>query len=361
MLSLIEIHESNRNMWDREIAKFENVHPLNAFAWGKARSIDGWFPKYIMAKSGGSTVGAVMLLTKRIPFSGISIMYAPRGPLFELSDREAFRSLLSMIRDEAIKQKAIFVRIDPNILENDMLNRADPFVEEGLIHLAQRWTFWNTPRDVYRIDLTRSSSAEELFSTLDRQARKAVRKARKQGVVIKRATSLTELNMFYNIFKQFSIDKGFLSRGYAYQKCLWDEFISKGNGELFVAVYQGHIIGGLLCLIFGQKCLAMHMSTPHEYSNLRTNDACVWEAIKSAKEKGCQWFSFRGVGTTPTQERFKRKFGPEIVSLVGYYDLPLYPWIYRLFNFGEFEILPRVWTGLMKARRLSKSITDQNN
>jgi len=360
MVSVTQIDEARRDFWDAEIAKFENAHPLNAYGWGKVRAIDGWAPTYLMAKRENKITGAVMLLTKTIPLLGLSIMYAPRGPVFELSDTETLRTLLSRIRKEAIRHNAIFLRIDPSIRESDLAKHSDVFAEEGFIHLTHRWTFWNTPRDVYRIDLTKSPNAKELFNTLDRQARKAVRKAEKQGILIRKAISLIELNVFYDIFKQFSVDKGFMSRKYEYQKCLWDEFISRGNGELFLAIYQQHIIGGLLILSFGRKCLAMHMGTPNRFSHLRTNDACVWEAIKWAKERNCQWFSFRGVGATPTQERFKRKFGPEVVSLVGYYDLPFCPWIYRFFSFGEFQVLPRIWPVLMSIRRKAKRLAMQS-
>lgn len=356
MVSVIEIEQTNRDYWDKEVAKLDKVHPLNAFGWGKVRSIDRWTPTYLMAKRGDSIVGAVMLLRKRIPFLGVSIMYTPRGPLFELSDIKTLKRLLLTIRTEARREHAIFVRIDPNIAENEMLKQPDIFVEEGFIHLRHRWTFWNTPRDVYRIDLTRANNEEELFMTLDRQARKAVRKAKKQEVFIKKATSQNQLNSFYRVFREFTVAKGFICRRYEYQRALWDEFVSKGNGELFLSMYQGQIIGGLLCLIFGRKCLAMHMGTLSNYGHLRTNDACVWEAMKSAKEKGCQWFSFRAVGSTPTQERFKRKFGPQIVSLIGYYDLPLHHGLYRLFSFVEFQILPRIWSPLMQIRRMSKSL-----
>ena len=358
MISVIEINESDRNYWDREIAKFENVHPLNAFGWGKVRSIDGWSPTYLMAKKGDSITGAVMLLTKRIPLIGLSIMYAPRGPVYDLHDNETLKTLLNRIRMEARKSHAIFLRIDPNISEEAMLNTRDPFLQEGFVHLAHRWSFWNAPRDVFRIDLTKAGTEDQLFKTLDRQARKAVRKSRKQGVTVRHATSMEEFNIFFRIFKEFSTQRGFMSRDYAYQKSLWGEFITRGNGRLFLAIYQGQIVGGLLCLIFGQKCLAMHMGTPNEYQHLRTNDAYVWEAIRSVKENNCRWFSFRGVGSSASESRFKRKFGPEAVYLVGYYDLAFYPLLHHLFCTFEFKIVPRVMTMLMYLRKKYKDLSE---
>jgi lipid II:glycine glycyltransferase (peptidoglycan interpeptide bridge formation enzyme) len=358
MLSIIEIDEHRRDYWDREISRFESVHPLNAFGWGKVRAIDGWTPTYLMARKGDLVTGAVMILTKPIPLTGLSIMYAPRGPVFNPSDKETLKVLLESMRIKAKGKHAIFLRIDPNITEEMILKNGDSFVEHGVIHLKHRWTFWNTPRDVYRIDLTKVRTEDELFKTLDRQARKAVRKSRKQGVTVRHATSLNELDIFYKFFKEFTVEKGFMSRGYAYQKSLWEEYIMRGNGKLFIAVYENQIVGGLICLIFGKKCLAMHMGTPYQYQHLRSNDAYIWESIKWAKKKGCKWFSFRGVGSSSTEKRFKKKFGPEVVSLAGYYDLVFYPLLYRLFYTIEFEILPRIWHILMSFRKGYSKLTN---
>ena len=232
------------------------------------------------------------------------------------------------------------MRIDPNFSEKDMLNAGESFLNEGLVHLANRWSMWNAPRDVYRIDLTKAENKDTLFMSLDRQARKAVRKSRKQEVTIQHATLLSDFNIFCKIFKEFTSERGFMSRGYAYQKALWDEFVMPDNGKLFLAIYQGKIIGGLLCLVFGKKCLAMHMGTLLKHRHLRTNDAYVWEAIKWAKGISCSWFSFRGVGSSQTEKRFKKKFGPNEVALVGYYDLPFHPLLYSLFCKIEFELIP---------------------
>jgi lipid II:glycine glycyltransferase (peptidoglycan interpeptide bridge formation enzyme) len=142
-----------------------------------------------------------------------------------------------------------------------------------------------------------------------------------------------------------------MSRDYEYQRKLWDEYISKDRGRFFLAKYDGKIIGGLICVMFAKKCLAMHMGTPYKYQKLQTYYAYVWESIKWAKERDCIFYSFRGVGTTPTQEYFKSKFLPEIVSLVGYYDLPFRPFFYRLFYYGEFTLLPKAWSIIINLRK----------
>jgi lipid II:glycine glycyltransferase (peptidoglycan interpeptide bridge formation enzyme) len=350
-LRVEEIFDAERDYWDREVSRFENVHPLNAFGWGKVRAVDGWKPTYLMARKGDLVTGAVMILTRSLPFCGLSIMYAPRGPLFNPSDKATLEILLTSIRAKAKEKHAVFLRIDPNITEDSIFIDCDPFIEQGFIHLKQRWSYWNTPRDVYRIDLTKSATVDDVFKGIHSKTRNQVRRAEKLGVIIRPAESQNELESFYEIFKEFTVSRGFMSRGYAYQKSLWNEYIMRGNGKLFLAIHEDKIVGGLICFIFGNRCLDMHMGTPYQYQYLRTSNAYVWEAIKYAKERGCTWFSFRGVGSSPTQEKFKSKFGPDVVSLTGYYDFVFYPLLYRLFYMVEFEILPRIWPVLMSIRK----------
>lgn len=354
-MEVIILGENEREYWDVEISRFAMVHPLNAFGWGKVRAVDGWQPNYYMVRDGQKVSAMMMVLKKRLPFLGFSIMYAPKGPVWNPCDgHDSLKALFSRIRDDARKCRTIFMRIDPNLPEDTFEPSADPFVAEGFKHLEHRWSLWNSPRDVYRVDMTKVANADELFNTFDKDVRRCIRKAQNEGVTIRPAENLEDLKVFYEIFSKFSVGKGFMSRDLEYQVSLWEEFIAKGNGRLSLAIYKNEIIGGLLCFLFGKKCLAMHMGTPYEYHKLQTSYAYLWESIKWAKEKGCVWYSFRGIGSTPTQENFKRKFNPTAVRLIGYYDLPFKPFLYNIFIFCEYKVLHKHWHALMVIRKLQR-------
>ncbi len=350
MLYIRRIDDARKYYWDQEVQKFEMAHPLNAFGWGAVRSVDKWNPIYVVAEKEGLVSGMMMVLVKKIPYTPYSIMYSPKGPVWNFEDRETLEGLVSEAKRIGLEHNAIFLRIDPNIKEDAITKGQDPFEELGFIHLEQRWTFWNSPRDVYRIDLTKVDNADALFNAMDRDTRRCIRKAAKEGVSIEPATGKAQLERFYEIFSEHSMARGFMIRGYDYQSKLWDEYVEKGNGRLFLAMYKGEMIGGLISIQFARKHLAMHMGTPYRYQKLQSNYAYLWESIKWAKETGCVWYSFRGVGTTPSQEYFKSKFLPEVVRLVGYYDLPLKPSLYKMFNFSEFTVLPKAWPYLIAMR-----------
>lgn len=350
MWTFQNIDEANREYWDREIQQLEHAHPFNTYGWSVVRGIDGWLFSHILALKDGTVVGAVNLLRKRIPFCGMSIMYSPRGFLCDPYDTETLHAMLEKIREEAKESRAVFCRIDPNIPEDDISENSDPFEEAGFEHLTRRWTYWNAPRDVYRVDLRKGGDEEELFELIDPKARTGVRKARKEGVIIRPAENLSEVRGFYDVYKKFAVDKGFLLRGFDYQQRLWDEFISRKKGILTLSIYDGEIIGGQICLISGPMCVEMHRGVSYKYHRLRVNEALVWDGICWAKANGCEWYCQRGAGS-PSLQQFKKKFNSQLISLAGYYDLPFYPMIYRIWVFFEFNILPSAVRCLMVARR----------
>ncbi len=61
----------------------------------------------------------LQILKRKIPFLGKSIFYSPRGPVVNFHDREQLSILISRIQDLAKKHKAIVLKIDPEIEEDD--------------------------------------------------------------------------------------------------------------------------------------------------------------------------------------------------------------------------------------------------
>lgn len=352
-MTVREVSEGERDDWDERIQTLERVHPFNAFDWGKVRSADGWNPVHLIAERDGQVCAAVLLLVKRLPLLPFSIFYAPHGPVCAPDDLAALSALHAKVCEIALRKRAIFVRIDPNIQEGESPAFERMLARLNYVHLEQRWTFWNSPRDEYRIDLRAAATADDLHAALDRDTRRCIRKGPKDGLSIEVAATEDDLRAFYDVFKDFSVSKRFMARGYEYQRQLWASYVSRGRGRLFLAKFEGKVIGGLLCVMFGGKCVAMHMGTPYQYQKLQSYYAYVWESIRWAKENGCEWYSFRGVGTTPTQEAFKRKFNPRVVSLAGYFDYPFKPLLYRLFFWCEFTLLPASWPWLVGTRKLA--------
>ena len=114
-----QIADNERRYWDEHIQTFTHVHPFNAYEWGTVRKVDGWTPIYLVAERGGRFCGGLLLLSKRLPFLPYRIFYGPHGPVFEAQDlARTFRAIHAKVLEVARKSRAIFMRIDPNIRED---------------------------------------------------------------------------------------------------------------------------------------------------------------------------------------------------------------------------------------------------
>ncbi len=357
MINVREISDTERDYWNSEIQRFDMAHPLNAFEWGAVRSVDGWTPIRLCAERDGKFCGALMILRKRLPFTSFSILYAQKMPAWEYEDDETLAALIQSVARIGKRENAIFFRMNPNITEAQVEGKADKFVGLGLRHLDQRWSFWNSPRDMARIDLTVFDGPDEYFANLPKNTRTATRKSARNGVTLEVAVSKADVREFYDMFREFSLERNFMVRDFAYQEKLWETYLQHGMGRLLLARYEGEVVGGSLDLAFAGKCLGMHGGSLFRYRKLAIDDSTNVAAIQWAKSIGCSWYSFRGLGSTATQGVYKKKFGAVTVPLVGYYDLPFKPLLYWLFYWSEFTMLPASWPLLIRVRKLADQIT----
>jgi lipid II:glycine glycyltransferase (peptidoglycan interpeptide bridge formation enzyme) len=292
------------------------------------------------------------MLLKRLGVLQLKIAYAPRGPIFDPNDLDTLNALLAEVKRYAKTNNLIFLRISPNIEKNRISKTSDVFKKSGFLYLNHTWTFWNAPSRVLRIDLSQFESEHQIFMSFKKNARRAIKRAIKQNITIKEGKSLDDLKKFYRLFRQFSVDRGFIARSYEYQRGLFDKYIKNDRGTFLLAYKKNQIIAGYINIYFNKFCAGMHGAYDSNFRKYNANELLEWESIKHAYLKGCWWYSFRGMGPTKSHDQFKLKFNPQIVSLAGYYDYPFIKPVYYLFYFLEFFVLPAAYPIILKARKI---------
>ena len=110
----------------RNLMEYEDFvihHPMGTFMqsykWAKVKS--NWGCSIIVSRDRDTQkiVGSVMLLSKRIPLLGASILYAPRGPLCSPDAPEVLEDLMTGVQMVAKKHNAFLLKIDPYAEETD--------------------------------------------------------------------------------------------------------------------------------------------------------------------------------------------------------------------------------------------------
>jgi len=198
--------------------------------------------------------------------------------------------------------------------------------------------------------------SDTLWMELDDDCRKAIRKARKQGVVVTPAQSREDVADYHRIHVENYRHTGARVLPLAHFERLWDAFHQRGCLELLFAESAGQRVAGLLMLSFRDGATYWAGSSLVAFQHLRPNNLLMWEAMMSAKDRARRWFELGPTFPFASPEsktrrigRFKEQFGGE--------DLYLYEGVrsYWPVTIASLEILDAVAAGLMTWARRGKT------
>ncbi len=330
------LKESEKQKFNNFLSNFSKGHVLQSWEWGEVKKSTAWKPyRLVIENENQEILAAVSLLKRDIPVIKKSIFYAPRGPAVDFEDQELFLFLMDSIKDLAKKENVIFLKIDPDIAEEEYKNILDKY---GFKHLGTGKNFEGIqPNFVMRLDI--KPSEEELMKSFHSKTRYNIKLAKKRKVEIKENCVKEDLKEFYDILKVTASRDKFLIRSYSYFETIWEELVEKGLAKLFMAYYDGQPISGTLVFIFGDKAWYIYGASDNKHRRNMPNYLLQWHMILWSKAKGCNMYDFRGVSGDISPEnplyglyRFKKGFKPDLVELIGEYDLVYSKLYYLMWN-----------------------------
>jgi hypothetical protein len=136
-----------------------------------------------------------------------------------------------------------------------------------------------------------------------------VRKARKEGVIVKLASSLEDWHAYYEAYMD-SLRRWGDTASSTYTLELFDEIFRHNSKhiKLWLAVYREKVIAGALCFYAPRHVAYWHGAVIESYFHLRPNHLLVYEAAKHACEEGLSCFDFNPSGGHEGVKNFKRGF-----------------------------------------------------
>ena len=154
---------------------------------------------------------------------------------------------------------------------------------------------------------------DTLWMSLHSSARRAIRKARKNGMVVQAAASKEDLRAFFELhLKVRKYKYRLLAQPYSFFENIWEQFIERQNGLLLLARHEGEVIGGIFFLEWKDGMYYKFNSSAPSFLAQRPNDLLLWKGIEYAKEKG---FAHLDLGLSDWDQeglvRYKRKFASE--------------------------------------------------
>ena len=100
----------------RELDEFVLAHPhghvMQSSYWGRVKTDWAW-NALLLRGEGGAICGSMALLQRRMAVLGGSLVYSPRGPVWDAGDMDALKALLCGAERFAVRRGAALLRLDP--------------------------------------------------------------------------------------------------------------------------------------------------------------------------------------------------------------------------------------------------------
>jgi lipid II:glycine glycyltransferase (peptidoglycan interpeptide bridge formation enzyme) len=338
--------EASRSAYQQALATMPNGHALQSWTWGDFKSRWGWQMMPLTMTIGESSwepVATAMVLKRKVPRLPFSILYVPKGPAFDYKDRELRASVLSKLEKLGKQEKAIFVKIDPDVVQawgaEEAEIRPSPPGKQFINELQQRgWRFSADQiqfRNTVELDLTQTE--DDLLAAMHSKTRYNIRLAERKGITIRPGTE-ADLPVLAAMYAETSERDGFAIRPSAYYLDAWTSFRKDGMGQILLAEYEGEAVAGVFLVKFGRTVIYMYGASTQKERNRMPNHLLQWEAIRWAKAQGFTIYDFWGAPDDFVETdrmwgvwRFKKGFNGEVVRHIGAWDYPVRPfwyWVY---------------------------------
>ena len=228
----------------------EKSHFLQSLSWGEfAKVKKNLTPYYLgLVNEEDQIVGATLLLEKKLPMS-FTYFYAPRGFVIDYKKKELVRAMTKNIVDFAKKKKAIFVKIDPDLIKTSInyLGEENPnpsyeeifqtLKEVGFKHQGFTKNFETMqPRYTFRIDL--NQSLEEIENHFSKTTKQRITKSKKLDTEVMIGTK-EDIHEFYHLMTLTENRKDFISYSEDYYETLYEIF--NGNQNSKATLFLGKV------------------------------------------------------------------------------------------------------------------------
>ncbi|MEA3459801.1 MAG: peptidoglycan bridge formation glycyltransferase FemA/FemB family protein, partial [Chloroflexota bacterium] len=172
--------------WNSFVAASEG-HILQTWQWGQLKAEFGWQAvRVALEKEGRLVAGTQVLVRSFLP--GASIAYIPKGPILNFADQETAGVLLSAIHRIARRKRAVFLKIEPEVLN-------DPTLERRLKGLGFRPSPQTVqPRRTIIIDL--KPSLDDILARMKPKTRYNIRLSARKEVKVQEGTA-ADVDAFY--------------------------------------------------------------------------------------------------------------------------------------------------------------------
>ncbi|NMC12868.1 MAG: aminoacyltransferase, partial [Chloroflexi bacterium] len=250
--------------WNEIIRSFPESHFMQTREWGQVKMQYGWQPIFKTWREGEKIFAAAMILMRTVRFSFLPfkwrILYIPKGPLLgDWTNHDHRKTVLQDLQHIAVKNQAIFIKIDPDITmgygfpaeegytETELgKNVMDQLSNNGWVFSKEQIQFRNT----VIIDITQDEA--KLLENMKQKTRYNLRLAGKKGVTTRLGRE-QDFDILYQMYAETAVRDKFIIREKGYYHTLWTTFYRANMARPIIASIDELDIAGLIIFHFSNK------------------------------------------------------------------------------------------------------------
>ena len=316
--------------WDAFVAQHPDGHILQTAAWGNLKSDYGWQAQPLQSGPAGA-----LLLFRRLPL-GLTLAYAPRGPLADWRDVDSLTRLRTELDSACRARRAICLKVEPDLPDGD--DCAQTLARLGFRpspHSVQ-------PRRTLLVSL--AGSETDVLARMKQKTRYNIGLASKKGVSVRPASSAADLEAFAALMAVTGARDSFAVHEPGYYRRAYELFNPAGRCELLLAEHEGQPLAGVMVFALGARAWYFYGASSDRERSRMAPYLAQWQAMRWARERGAESYDLWGV---PDEDeaaleagfeqrhdglwgvyRFKRGFGGRLARTAGawdrVYNAPLY-------------------------------------
>lgn len=350
--------ETSPVAWEQALRRLPNPHPLQSWTWGAFKSRWGWqaMPSLMtIAESSWEPLAAALILKRPVPRTPFCILYVPRGPILDYNDRALRQQVLAQLEKVARRERAIFLKIDPEVVQawGEEEERPSPIGGRFIQELTRRGWRFSSDQIQFRntVELPLAESEEALLGAMKPKTRYNIRLAERKGISV-RPGAPGDFPAIAAMYAETAVRDGFTIRPTAYYLDIWNAFYQAGMAQPLLAEFENRPIAAVVLVRYGQRAIYMYGASTDQERQRMPNHLLQWEAIRWAKAQGAAVYDFWGAPDDFKETdrlwgvwRFKQGYSGQVVRHIGAWDYPARPLLYWAYT----RVLPRYLAHLRSA------------
>lgn len=322
------IDAQDQKQWDDFVTSHEEANFLQAWAWGEFHlSRNKKIVRRIVLDDKDKPVAAYVgeiETAKRGKYMAIA-----GGPIMDWSDKKIVRAVFKDIKEQGQANNCVFIRVRPQLEASKKAEKL--FQDLGL----QPAPYYLSVELAGVLDLNQSE--DEIKKNAATRIRRALNKAKKEGVTVETSVDPKDIKKFYKIQLETASRHNFYAFSEDFLEKQFAAFAKNGQVKLYIAKHNNKILAENFMIFYGNEASYHYGVSSEAGTKISSAPLLHFTAMEDARKQGIKRYNFWGItGVDETKHRFygvsqfKRGFGVVELQYLHAHDMVLKPLAYKL-------------------------------